>query len=134
MVDFHELGRTIDRALPGEGVWLQSATDEEGAEAAAGMPPATEGLAIRRESGPKGSWWLVLFFRVVQSSVVEARGGGREGPEMLRVDVGYTNDHDTLGEAKVEARGLLKHLPRMGFSDEDRTQDFIFAALDDLEA
>lgn len=120
-MDFHELSKTIDQALPGEGLWAQSAADEDVVASESGEIPA-EGLAIRREA----SWWLVVFFRVVPSEA-------RDGPGCWEVEVGYTGAHDTLGEAKAEARELLRHLPRMGFPDEEKTQDFIFAALDDLE-
>lgn len=122
-MDFHELSRLINRSLPGAGVWAQSASDEYA------LDGGSEGLAIRRESGPSASWWLVVFFRVAPGSP-EA---GAEGSDGWEVEVGYTSDHDTLVGAKAEARELLKHLPRMDFSDEDLTQDFIFAVLEDPE-
>lgn len=122
-MDFHELSRMINRSLPGSGVWAQSASDEYA------LDGGSEGLAIRRESGPSASWWLVVFFRVLPRS----SEAGAEGSNEWEVEVGYTNDHDTLEGAKTEARELLKHLPNMGFPDEDLTQDFIFAALEDLE-
>ncbi len=60
-VDWNAMIRHISGALPGLGLWMQCVPvfDEDS--------PTEEGvgLAIQRESGPKGRWYTVVFFSVV---------------------------------------------------------------------
>lgn len=126
VMDYHDFCKLIDRALPGEGVWFQAVPNDDGS--------ASDGLAIRREP----AWYLVVYFRVVPSLEPEtsgAAGEGISGDDLndWKVEIGYAGDFDSLAEAKREARGLVRHLPRPPFLKHEGAQDLVFAALDDLE-
>lgn len=134
LMDYNSLCRLIHRSLPGETRWMQCVPRRESGE------PAEEGvgLAINREAGPKGSWYLVVFFRVVpEQSATDDDGeflpGRGEDPEDWSVRVGYTGDHDTLADAVDEARDLAKHLPRPAFFKTEAHQAAILGSLEELQ-
>ncbi|MDQ3316864.1 MAG: hypothetical protein M3522_05955 [Actinomycetota bacterium] len=112
-VDWNALIRLIDRSLPGRGLWMHCAPvfdpdrpTEEGV-----------GLAVQRESGPKGRWYVVVFFSVVPSPEAVGPDGdflpgrGEEVSDWV-VDVGYQGDFDALEEAIGEAKDLAPRLPK----------------------
>ena len=127
-MDWNALIRHIDRALPGRGLWMQCVPVFESDR------PTEEGvgLAIQRESGPKGRWYSPVFFSVVPDPVAVGADGhflpgrGEEASDWT-VDVGYRGDHDTLEEAIEEAKGLAADLPMDGLY---RTKERLDAILD----
>ena len=74
------------------------------------------GLAIQRESGPKGRWYEVVFFRVVPDEAALGSDGdflpgrGEEASDWI-VEVGYRGEHDDLEDAVEETKGLAGDLP-----------------------
>ena len=90
------------------------------------------GLAIQRESGPKGRWYEVVFFRVVpDEEALRADGDflpgrGEETSDWI-VEVGYQGEHDALEDAIEEAKGLARGLPMSGIY---RTPERLEAILD----
>jgi len=129
-MDWNALIRHIDRALPGRGLWMQCVPVFDSDR------PTEEGigLAIQRESGPKGRWYSTIFFSVVPDpDAVGADGGflpgrGEEAADWT-VDVGYRGDHDTLEAAIDEAKGLAADLPINGMF---RTEERLDAILDQV--
>jgi hypothetical protein len=100
-----EISNKIDRELPGEPLWSQSIPIEG---------DVAEGLAVRREAGPEGSYWyLLVYFRLVPAEVDPATGemlGGASADDW-DLEVGYRGDFDTLEEAKAEGKEILAALP-----------------------
>ncbi|MBA3388551.1 MAG: hypothetical protein H0U02_04185 [Rubrobacter sp.] len=136
-VDWNALIRQIDRSLPGLSLWMHCAPvfDDDS--------PTEEsvGLAIQRQSGPKGRWYVVVFFRVVPdpAAVDEVGlfppGRGQETSDWT-VNVGYQGDHDNLEEAVAEAKDLARHLPSSAlYPNEERLAAFLGKVTDpeDLE-
>lgn len=116
----------IDRELPGEGLWSQSTPIEGG--------DVGEGLAIRREgSSAEGSWYLLVYFRMIPAAVDPAGGMvGGEDADDWEIEVGYAADHDTLADAKDEAREILRGLP-IPEHLEERGCDFFLNLLREQE-
>lgn len=111
----------IDRELPGEVLWSQSVPIENG--------DVGEGLAIRKEQG----WYLVVYFRMVPAGVdLAGEMIGGESADDWEIEVGYVTDHDTLTEAKDEARQILADLPTPPHL-EDRGYDFFLNLLREQE-
>ncbi len=136
-VDWNDLIRKINRELPGISLWMHCAPVlDDDSEIEQGV-----GLAVQRESGPKGRWYLVVFFGVVPEPEALADHGrflaGRgEDPADWVVKVGYQEDFDTLQEAISEAKGLAPRLPRSAiYPTEERLVAFLEKVTDpeDLE-
>lgn len=112
-VDWNELIRKISRELPGLSLWMHCAPVlDDDSEIEQGV-----GLALQRESGPKGRWYLVVFFDVVPDpEALDDEGGllerGGDDPSDWTVRIGYRGDFDTLEEAIGEAKDLATRLPR----------------------
>ena len=133
-MDWNALIRHISCALPGLGLWMQcvpvfddDAPTEEGV-----------GLAIQRQSGPKGRWYTVVFFSVVPDPAAVGEGGtflpGR-GDEVAdwAVEVGYEGEHDTLREAIDDAKGLARGLPMSGIYRTHERREAILDQVTDPE-
>lgn len=126
---WNALIRHIHRALPGLTLWMQSVPVLDRPDA-----PTWEGvgLAIQRESGPKGRWYEVVFFRVVPDEEALAPSGdfldgrGIETSDWI-VEVGYRGEHDALEGAIEETKGLARGLPMSGIY---RTPERLEAILD----
>lgn len=136
-VDWNALIRRIDRALPGLYLWMHCApVFDHDAPTEEGV-----GLAIQRLSGPKGRWYMVVFFSVtpdpaaVDEDGLFPPGRGQETSDWI-VKVGYQGDHDTLAEAVAEAKDVARHLPRSAlYPNEERLAAFLEKVTDpeDLE-
>lgn len=97
------------------------------------------GLAIQRESGPKGRWYKVVFFRVVpDQDALDPESGdflpgrGDETDDWV-VEVGYEGDHDTLAEGIDEAKGLARDLPTGGVYATHEIREAILDGVTDPE-
>lgn len=115
------ISNKIDRELPGEPLWSQSIPIENG--------DVGEGLAIRKED----DWYLVVYFRMVPASVDPAGEmiGGEDAKDW-DIEIGYVTDHETITDAKNEARQILGGLPTPEHL-EDRGYDFFLNLLRDSE-
>lgn len=112
-VEWNVLISKIDRELPGLSLWMHCAPVlDDDTETEQGV-----GLAVQRESGPKGRWYLVVFFELLpdrdalddEGRFLEGRG---DDPSDWAVRVGYQGDFDTLEDAIGEAKDLAPRLPR----------------------
>lgn len=135
-VDWNALIRHIDRSLPGRGLWMQCVPVFDAPDA-----PTEEGvgLAIQRESGPKGRWYKVVFFRVVpDEDALDPENGdflpgrGDETADWV-VEVGYEGDHDTLAEGIDEAKDLARDLPTGGVYATHEIREAILDGVTDPE-
>lgn len=112
-VDWNDLIRNINRELPGLSLWMHCAPVlDDDSEIEQGV-----GLAVQREWGPKGRWYLVVFFELLpEPDTLDNAGRFLEGRgddvSDWIVKVGYQGDFDTLEEAIGEARDLAPRLPR----------------------
>lgn len=119
-MDWNDLIRKINRELPGLSLWMHCAPvldDDSPTEQGVG-------LAVQREAGPKGRWFLVVFFELLPDPDALDAGGhfleGRgEDPSDWTVKVGYQGDFDTLEEAIGEAKDLAPRLPRSAIYPTD---------------
>jgi hypothetical protein len=126
-VNWNALIRHIDRSLPGRGLWMHCAPVFDSDR------PTEEGvgLAVQRESGPRGRWYLVVFFAVVPSTEAVGPDGGflpGRGDDVCdwAVEVGYQGDHDTLEGAVGEAKGLAEGLPKSAlYPNPERVRAFL---------
>lgn len=148
-MDYNLLIDRVQEALLSQGlgqkIWMQSATDREAEDGHA------EGLAITageaEHDGPAGGApgegvFTVVYFRVFPGLV----GAGDALPSSLpsatpsalptdcAVELGYTNPHRDLEDAKAEALSLLPSLPRPAFLGRLRDTNLAASSIEELEA
>ncbi len=120
----------------GQKIWIQSATDREAGDA------HSEGLAIamhfaeaenkadRDEDAEGEQVFTLVYFRIFPCF---DRPGYDEAPKDCVIEIGYTNPHAELENAKDEALSLLPSLPRPAFLDHIRDPDLAASSLKELE-
>ena len=133
-MDYNLLIDRVQEELPGQKIWMQSATDREDGDAHA------EGLAITAGSaeaagGAEGDGvFTVVYFRAYPVYADGADPGSGGAPTDCDVEVGYANPHRDLEDAKAEALSLLPSLPRPAFLDRLRDTGLAASSLEELEA
>lgn len=137
-MNYNTLCDLVHDALPGRGIWFQSASDPEEIH--------QEGLAIRQvfhapetsaKSGNEGHYYVVCYFRVVpEEGQLDIHGDVIDShmPESWRVEIGYQNQVDTPRKARREARDLVRYLPRPEFIKDDDRNESLFEFIDELLA
>ena len=140
-MDYNLLIDRVQEALLSQGlgqkIWMQSATDHEAEDGHA------EGLAITageaEHDGPAGGVpgegvFTVVYFRVFPGPGIAHDALPSASPPDCTVELGYTNPHRDLEDAKAEALSLLPSLPRPAFLDRIRDTDLAASSIEELEA
>lgn len=136
-----EMIERVKEELPGQVIWLQSATDERSAfaEGLAITMTGTKGLTSQEAKAGATRRFTVSYFRVFPSyggfdgDIEPADDELPEVPYDCTVEIGYENPWADIEDAKEEALGLLPYLPKPAYLAHTRA-DISLTSLRELEA